>query len=111
MRDLPAIGVADVPDPLPDDWTVLDVREPEEWHHGHIEDAMHVPLRQLPLRLDELPEGRLVVVCKIGGRSGQAVAYLSRLGHDAVNLDGGMVEWASHGRPMLAEHGGRPRVV
>lgn len=110
-HDIPGIGVAEVPDPLPTDWTLLDVREQEEWDHGHIQDAWHVPLQQLPTRLDDLPEGRLVVVCKIGGRSGQAVSYLTRLGRDAVNLEGGMVEWASQGRPMLAEHGGRPRVV
>lgn len=108
---IPTVTVADVPDPLPDDWTVLDVREQAEWDHGHIEDALHVPLQQLPARLADLPEGRLVVVCKMGGRSGRAVGYLTGLGHDAVNLDGGMVEWVSHGRPMLAEHGGPPRVV
>ena len=39
-------------------------------------------------------DGQTVVVCKIGGRSAQAVAWLTQQGHDVVNLDGGMLEWA-----------------
>lgn len=108
---VPTVTVAEVPDPLPDDLTVLDVREDEEWRQGHIEGAVHVPLMQLPGRLDEVPDGRLLVVCKVGGRSMRAVDYLVRLGHDAVNLDGGMIEWVAAGRPMRSEGDHPARVV
>ena len=37
MIEVPTIEVAQVPDPIPDGVTVLDVREPIEWHHGHID--------------------------------------------------------------------------
>ncbi|MGZ5401131.1 MAG: rhodanese-like domain-containing protein, partial [Nocardioides sp.] len=73
--------------------------------------AVHVPLMQLPTRRDEVPDGRVLVVCKIGGRSMQATHYLSQQGHDVVNLDGGMVAWAGAGRPMLSENGHPPLVV
>ncbi len=109
--DIPSTTVDDLPDPLPDGVTVLDVREPEEWAHGHIEGAVHVPLMQLPARRDELPAGRVLVVCKIGGRSMRATHYLTQQGIDAVNLDGGMVDWAFAGRPMLSETGRPPQVV
>jgi rhodanese-related sulfurtransferase len=51
------------------------------------------------------------VVCKVGGRSAQAVAWLQRQGVEAVNVAGGMVEWASAGRPMVSETGEPPQVV
>ncbi len=100
-----------VPDPLPEGLHVLDVREQVEWDAGHIEGAQHVPLGELTQRLDELPEGQVLVVCKVGGRSGQAVAWLHQQGHDVVNLDGGMLEWEAAGRPMVSETGQPPAVV
>lgn len=109
--EIPSTTLEELPDPLPAGLTVLDVREPEEWAHGHIEGALHVPLMELPLRREELPDGQILVVCKIGGRSLQATQWLGRFGVDAVNLDGGMIEWAAAGRPMRSENGREPQVV
>jgi rhodanese-related sulfurtransferase len=108
---IPTVGIDGVPNPLPDDVRVLDVREDVEWRHGHIEGATHIPLRQVPTRLSEVPDGRTLVVCKVGGRSAQAVAYLTQRGLDVVNLDGGMLEWQAAGRPMVSETGAPPQVV
>ena len=109
--EIPTVMVDGVPDPLPDDFTILDVREPVEWLHGHIDGAVHIPLAELVHRLDEVPDGRTLVVCQVGGRSAQAVAYLNQHGRDAVNLGGGMVEWADSGRPMVSETERPPHVV
>ena len=111
MHQIPTVTVEGVPDPIPDGLVVLDVREPVEWSHGHIEGAVHIPLMELPQRLAEVPGGQTLVVCKIGGRSAQAVGYLVQQGVDAVNLDGGMREWAGAGRPMVSENGLEPHVV
>ena len=97
------------------DARLLDVREQDEWDAGHVEGALHVPLGDVPARLDELvdagADGRpLVVVCRSGGRSARAVAWLVQNGVDAVNLDGGMGAWADAGRPMVSELGDRPFV-
>lgn len=112
MYDVPSVSVGQLPDPLPEGVCILDVREPQEWAAGHIEGAAHIPLHDLPRRLGELPEGsQLLVVCKIGGRSAQAVMWLSRNGHEAVNLVGGMVDWSDAGRPMVRDDGGEPFVA
>src|SRR6476469_5132702 len=111
MYAIPSTTVSDLPDPLPEATSVLDVREPVEWEHGHIDGAVHIPLMDLPQRLPEVPNGHVVVVCKIGGRSARAVAYLQEQGIDAVNLEGGMVEWAGAGREMVAENGHSAHVV
>jgi rhodanese-related sulfurtransferase len=108
---IPTVPVDGVPDPLPQGVSVLDVREDIEWLHGHIDGAVHIPLSQLTTRVGDLPEGQILVVCKIGGRSAQATMYLTAQGYQAVNLDGGMIDWASAGRPMVSETGQPPMVV
>lgn len=111
MTAIPTVTLDGVPDPLPEGLAVLDVREPVEWQHGHIEGAVHVPLMELPQRLADLPSAQTLVVCKVGGRSAQAVGYLVQQGYDVVNLDGGMLEWEAAGRPMVSETAQPPRVV
>lgn len=108
---IPSVPVTEVPSPLPEDLAVLDVREDVEWQHGHIDGALHIPLGELVSRRDEVPYGTVLVVCAVGGRSAQAVQYLRANELDAVNLTGGMVDWAAEGRPMVSDLGGDPRVV
>ena len=108
---VPTVSVTGVPDPLPEGLSVLDVREEIEWVHGHIEGAVHIPLATLPERVSDVPAGQVLVVCKIGGRSARAVAYLAHAGYDAVNLDGGMLDWEAAGRPMVSETAQPPQVV
>lgn len=111
MHDVPTVTVQELPDPLPEGLSVLDVREPVEWEHGHIEGSVHIPLMDIPQRFEDLPTGHTVVVCKMGGRSAQAVAYLAQQGHDVVNLAGGLLEWADAGRPMVSDSGRPAHVV
>lgn len=105
MTTIPTVTVHDVPDPLPEGLVVLDVREPGEWTHGHIAGAVHIPLSLLPVRHSELPDAQTLVVCRVGARSAQAVMWLAQQGRDAVNLQGGMLEWEAAARPMVSETG------
>jgi rhodanese-related sulfurtransferase len=111
VTQIPTVAVTGVPDPLPPGLAVLDVREPVEWAHGHIEGAVHIPLMDLPARLAEVPADQTLVVCRVGARSAQAVAYLRQQGYDVVNLDGGMLDWSAAGRTMVSETGRPPQVV
>jgi rhodanese-related sulfurtransferase len=111
MTGVPTVAITGVPDPLPEGLAVLDVREPVEWQHGHIDGALHIPMNELPSRLDELPDEQLLVVCKVGGRSARVVGWLVQQGREAVNLDGGMLDWEAAGRAMVSETGGPPQVV
>ena len=108
---VPTVSIDGVPDPLPDGLAVVDVREPVEWAAGHIDGALHIPLSELPARVSDLPDAQTLVVCKVGGRSAQAVAYLAQQGYDVVNLDGGMLDWEAAGRPMVSETAGSPYVL
>lgn len=110
MSEVPTVRVDDLPDDLPDDFVLLDVREDDEWRAGHAPGALHVPLGQVPSRLAEVPDGPVHVICRSGGRSGQAVAWLTRNGYDVTNVAGGMHAWVGAGRPVVSETGADPVV-
>jgi len=84
---------------------LLDVREPWEWRAGNLEahGAVSIPITQVEDRLDDLPRDRdLVVYCRTGGRSADAVRTLRRAGFDrAVNLRGGIRAWAESIEPAV----------
>jgi len=97
---------------LQDGCYLVDVREDEEWVAGHAPAAVHLPMMELPARIDEIPaDGDVVVVCRSGSRSAQVVAYLVHNGWTNVrNLSDGMVGWAMSGRPMVSEDGRDPEI-
>lgn len=72
---------------------VLDVRRKTEFREGHIEDATNIAHTRLMSRLDEVPDGKLLVHCRSGVRSARASAYLQRLGREVINLRGGFLAW------------------
>lgn len=77
-----------------EDLHVIDVREDFEVEHGMIPGALHIPLGSIPERTNELdPATSYIVVCKGGGRSANACAYLEERGFDVTNLEGGMMAY------------------
>ena len=75
---------------------IIDVREPHEWAIARIDGAQLIPLAALESRLDELsPHTEIVVHCKAGARSAQAVRRLRAAGFKrVVNLAGGINRWS-----------------
>ena len=76
---------------------LLDVREPSEHVVARIEGATLIPLGELPSRLNEIPSGeRIIVHCKLGGRSAKAVNHLLENGFSNVwNVAGGITAWSN----------------
>lgn len=81
---------------------ILDVRTQEEWDLAHIENSSLVPLAELKNNLSELPRDReIVVVCRSGNRSREAVSILEEAGFsDVFSLKGGMIAWENAGYPL-----------
>jgi adenylyltransferase/sulfurtransferase len=75
---------------------ILDVREPHEWAIARIDGAKLIPLAALESRLTELSQDQEIVVhCKVGARSAQAVRRLRAAGFKRVwNLAGGIQRWS-----------------
>lgn len=81
---------------------LFDVRQPDEYAEGHIASAVLVPLAEVPDRVGEFPTDQTVyVVCRSGGRSANAVAFLRAAGVDAVNVEGGTLAWVEAGRAVV----------
>jgi len=97
---------------LREDAVILDVREDYEWEAGHIAGALHIPLEQLPARLEDLdPDTDLFVICRTGGRSFRATTWLTENGYSAFNIIGGMGAWFEADKAMTSENGETPRVL
>lgn len=88
---------------------LLDVRESWEWQAGHAPGAVHLPLSALATGAGLPPPAQarpLVVICRTGNRSRQAAELLASHGAEAVDVIGGMEEWAGAGLPVVDARGG-----
>lgn len=85
------------------DVLLLDVREPWEYEHCHLEGSLHIPMGQIPNRHQELNQNQeIVVVCHHGMRSLQVAQYLEKIGFKNVsNLNGGIDAWAREVDPEM----------
>jgi rhodanese-related sulfurtransferase len=73
---------------------IVDVREDEEVATGKIPGAKHIPLGQIAERLKELDKNNhYYMVCRSGGRSGNACQFLTQNGYNVTNMVGGMLDW------------------
>ena len=88
-----------------EDLALIDVREPVEWDIVRIDGATLIPKGRILSgeALTELPQDRRIVLhCKTGIRSAEALAVIKRAGFgDAVHLQGGIVAWATQVDPSL----------
>lgn len=87
-----------------EDFLLLDVREDVEYLVSNLE-GHHIPLDQLPHRMQEIEDNKtkeVVVMCRSGGRSSKAVAFLEKQGFENVaNLKGGIKKWAEEIDPSM----------
>jgi rhodanese-related sulfurtransferase len=92
--------------------SVLDVREPDEracsLHLPPNARDLHIPLGNLPQRLDEIRDatraGRVVVYCHLGVRSQHAATWLANQGIDVINLRGGIDAWSVRIDPTVPRY-------
>ena len=95
---------------LADGWTLLDVREPDEYEQGAIAGSVHIPRGQLESSIENRVADRstpLVAMCAGGVRSAFAAVTLEQMGYtDVVSMDGGFNKWKDEGRAWQ-----RPRTL
>ena len=85
---------------------LIDVREPWEVAIASLPGAVNIPLNELPQRLRELdPQADTIVMCKAGGRSRRAAAFMLAQGFAHVaNLTGGIDAWTHDIDPTLESY-------
>lgn len=74
------------------DPVIIDVREPFEFQGGSAPGAINIPLGQVPGKIDFIRERHkpVIMFCRSGMRSGQAVAFLQQTGLRNVYNAGGL---------------------
>jgi SulP family sulfate permease len=104
-----ALSGKPVPTIKPQDlWTLLrgseppliyDVREPREYHRGHVPQARLMPLVSFLSEPLPLPrEQAIVITCRTGRRSQRAAQALNQQGYrDVAILEGGLTAWEAAG--------------
>jgi adenylyltransferase/sulfurtransferase len=87
------------------DFYLVDVREINEYEIVSIPGATLIPKDRILSgeALSELPQNKPVVLhCKTGARSAEALAVLKGAGFsDAVHVGGGVIAWANQIDPSL----------
>lgn len=90
-----------------EDIELIDVREPDEYEFARIEGAKLIPLGQILRRMDEIDNSKPIVMqCKSGGRSGQAIEALKQAGFEGnmSNLVGGIKAWSNEIDPSVPKY-------
>ena len=73
-------------------YTIIDVREREEYERGHVKDALNIPPAELMAGADKLKDipkdSHIILYCLTGARSSVAMNILNSLGY--TNLINGI---------------------
>jgi adenylyltransferase/sulfurtransferase len=88
-----------------EDLLLVDVRQPDEFQHCNL-GGLLIPLAELPQRLREVdPTRDIVVLCRSGMRSAQAVGFLRHSGYPRVrNVAGGILAWSDRIDPTVPKY-------
>ena len=106
-KQIKEVSVQEVRDKLnPDNgFTLLDVREGDEWEQGHLDKAIFLPRGFLEVKADKILTDKnkpIVIYCAGGVRSAFAAKTLQELGYTNVSsMRGGFTEWKNNGMPFV----------
>jgi len=88
------------------DFVILDIRTPQEYATGFIEDAVNIDYYATIFRddIDKLDKDKTYLVyCRTANRSGQAMSTFNDLGFtDVYDMQGGIVAWQAAGYSVVA---------
>jgi rhodanese-related sulfurtransferase len=86
----------------------LDCRENSEVATAKIDGTLHIPMREIPARLEELKphqERRVIVHCHHGGRSLRVTQFLRQQGFEKTqNMAGGIDAWSLEIDPTIPRY-------
>jgi molybdopterin/thiamine biosynthesis adenylyltransferase/rhodanese-related sulfurtransferase len=92
------------------DYVLLDVRNPNEYEIAKLPGSVLVPLSDIENgkgveKVKEMLNGhRLIVHCKLGGRSAKALGILKDAGIEGTNVKGGIDAWSKEVDPSVPEY-------
>ncbi|WP_088894138.1 molybdopterin-synthase adenylyltransferase MoeB [Leptolyngbya ohadii] len=110
MEEITVKQLKEILDSGASDYVLLDVRNPNEYEIAKIPGSVLVPLPDIENgngvdKVKELVNGhKLIVHCKMGGRSAKAVGILKEAGISGINVKGGINAWSQEVDPSVPQY-------
>jgi sulfur-carrier protein adenylyltransferase/sulfurtransferase len=110
MAEMTVVELKELIDSGADDYVLLDVRNPNEYEVARISGSVLVPLPDIENgqgieKVRSLVNGhRLIVHCKVGGRSAKAISILKESGIHGTNVKGGILAWSQEVDPTVPQY-------
>lgn len=111
MEEITVQQLKQILDSSADDYVLLDVRNPNEYEIAKIPGSVLVPLPDIEngdgvSKVKELLNGhKLIVHCKMGGRSAKAIGILKEQANiDGINVKGGINAWSQEVDPSVPQY-------
>jgi adenylyltransferase/sulfurtransferase len=110
MEEITVQELKQILDSRAEDYVVVDVRNPNEYEIAQIPGTVLVPLPEIEngdgiAKIKELLNGhKLIVHCKMGGRSAKAISLLKEAGVDGINVKGGINAWSQEIDPSVPQY-------
>ncbi|MBF2003587.1 MAG: molybdopterin-synthase adenylyltransferase MoeB [Synechococcales cyanobacterium C42_A2020_086] len=111
MEEITVQQLKEILDSGADDYVLLDVRNPNEYEIAKIPGSVLVPLPDIEngdgvAKVQEILNGhKLIVHCKMGGRSAKAIGILKeKAGIDGINVKGGINAWSQEVDPSVPQY-------
>lgn len=102
--NIPECTVTELAEALAEGATVVDVREPHEYHEHHIHQALNLPLTTLPAQIEKITQTDPVyLICRSGQRSLLASQHFCAAGKHVINVRGGMIDWLAANLPVTTD--------
>jgi len=100
--DITVLEAKELIDETPD-LVILDVRTVSEYEENHLENAINIPIDELPIRLDELnKKDKILVYCRTGNRSSTAIEILIEAGYTKIyHMYEGISAWIQKNYPIV----------
>jgi adenylyltransferase/sulfurtransferase len=116
-QSIPEVTVDEVKNRLErgESWTLLDVREREEYREGHLDGALSLPRGFLEMRVEETVPDKsapIIAYCAGGVRSLIAARTLKEMGYENVaSMSGGYTAWKNAGNRWVADRQFTPEQI
>ncbi len=86
---------------------LIDLRTDSEWAEGHIEGAVHLPLRDFMTRMSEWPQDKTAAIVLYDNpthRSSMALVFMKLMGYENVRvMAGGIGGWTAAELPLVTD--------
>ena len=106
-QNIEEVSVPEAESAIRDADVLIDVREADEFHQGHIPGAINIPRGMLEFRCSSAPELEardlnIVLYCKSSGRGALAAQSLKEMGYlNVKSIAGGIDAWSEAGKAVV----------